>query len=155
MPYVGLGSLLPDVAARETRVARSQGEGGLPAGEYAFVELFCDEAHCDCRRTFIQVWGPSSAKNPEARRLATISYGWESEDFYRRWAKYPLDAEELAELKGPALISTDSQSQLAPLLLRMFQHLLLDEAYARRLVRHDEMFQAAAFARRTSGEDLS
>jgi len=28
---------------------------GIPDGEYGFVELYCDEPDCDCRRVVIDI----------------------------------------------------------------------------------------------------
>ncbi|MBA3441078.1 MAG: hypothetical protein H0T92_14530 [Pyrinomonadaceae bacterium] len=39
-----------DLAWQETRTITVCGRDELPDGEYAFVESYCDEASCDCRR---------------------------------------------------------------------------------------------------------
>jgi len=28
----------------------------MPVGHYAFVEFYCEEEDCDCRRVLLQVW---------------------------------------------------------------------------------------------------
>ena len=73
------------------------------SGTYGFVEMFCNDERCDCRGAFIQVLVDVSPRLGDNRPLATISFGWEDESFYRKWASFPLSNEELAELKGPAL----------------------------------------------------
>jgi hypothetical protein len=46
----------PDVAARETRVLTSlYTQDGIPAGSFGFLELYCDDPACDCRRVLLQV----------------------------------------------------------------------------------------------------
>ena len=75
-------SRFPELAARETRTIKLlEPHAGLPAGEYGFLELYCNEPTCDCRRVLFQV---CRADRPN-KVLATINYGWESEDFYAQW----------------------------------------------------------------------
>jgi hypothetical protein len=52
MPYVLLHNYFPELAGRETRsVTVPPGSPlGLPPGEYGFLETYCDEPGCDCRR---------------------------------------------------------------------------------------------------------
>jgi hypothetical protein len=50
-------SRLPELAAHETRgVVILPGQLGVPVGHYAFVEFYCEEEDCDCRRVLLQVW---------------------------------------------------------------------------------------------------
>jgi hypothetical protein len=42
--------------------------------------LYCDEPGCDCRRVTINVLRPETGWG---KVWATISYGWESTDFYK------------------------------------------------------------------------
>ena len=68
-------SRFPELAARETRTIRLlEPHAALPAGEYGFLELYCNEPTCDCRRVLFQV---CRADLPN-KVLATINYGWES-----------------------------------------------------------------------------
>ena len=49
-------SRFPQTAARETRSLHVVGTGGpLPPGEYGYLEFYCDEPACDCRRVLLQV----------------------------------------------------------------------------------------------------
>ncbi len=43
---------------------------------------YCNEIDCDCRRVLIQVLSPNTDDKP----WATIGYGWESPEFYHKWA---------------------------------------------------------------------
>ena len=58
MPFVPLYALFPEVAERETRVLTVPPgtDIGLPPAEYSFIEMFCDEKACDCRRAFFTVF---------------------------------------------------------------------------------------------------
>src|SRR5439155_4036687 len=79
-------SLLPEIAQREVRcihLGAAPGESpdsGLSAGEYAFVEFYCEDLDCDCRRVFIEV----IARHQQDQVLASINYGWDEESFYRK-----------------------------------------------------------------------
>lgn len=140
MPFVQLASRFPEIAASETRTVTVLGaDEELPRGTYGFLESFCDEEGCDCRRAFITVVLAGNARET----LATISYGWEKESFYRAWASFPLSKEDLEELKGPGLVRFAQQSQHAPALLQYFKMLVNDAAYRERIVRHYQLFRDA------------
>jgi len=133
-----------DLAFREMRSATVRGWQGLPDGEYGFLESYCDEQGCDCRRVIINVI-PAHAP---AQILATINYGWEEQAFYDRWMRAP----ELArECKGPVLDALNTQSQYAPALLRLFETVLQDEAYVRRLASHYALFKGKDRGRKATG----
>jgi hypothetical protein len=142
MPFAPFFELFPEVAPRETRSITISRMGDLPRGTYRFIELFCNEDGCDCRRVFIHAFGqdtpPSGALGP---LLATISFGWEERSFYRKWASFPLSTEDLNELKGPALVRMTPQSEYAPALLRHFKTFVQDDAYVARIVRHYQMYR--------------
>lgn len=57
MPYELLYNRLPKIAERETRniIITEDSDLGLPAGQYGFLEMFCNEPGCDCRRVFFHV----------------------------------------------------------------------------------------------------
>ncbi len=126
-----------DVAEKETRSLWIPGADGAPAEGFAFVEMFCNEAGCDCRRVVLQVL---AAEDPSLL-LAQISYGWEPEGFYRKWASFPLSKEDLAELKGPDLMRLVAQSDRAEEMLSLSRTLLSDERYVARLVLHYHLFR--------------
>jgi hypothetical protein len=109
----------------------------LPSAQYSFIEMFCDEPGCDCRRVFFTV--VSSADNATK---AVIAWGWETPAFYRKWLGMG-DPDIIRDLKGPVLNLTSPQSNLAPALLKLFQNVLLqDSAYIERVKRHYDMFRA-------------
>ena len=124
-----------DVGVRETRSLIVAGQENLPDGEFAFIEMYCDERGCDCRRVIISVIRPETG----FRRIwATIGYGWDSLDFYRRWGGPGNDP---VEMKGPYLDPLNSQSELSPALLDLFQTLLHSPDYVERLKRHYAIFR--------------
>ena len=139
MPYVSFHSFFPEVAERETRniMLFRRSDAGLPAGDYGFLEMFCDERGCDCRRVFFCVIS-ERRKDVEA----VIAYGWESREFYSRWMRSG-DPQDIAMLQGPILNLCSPQSALAPAILDLFQTTLLpDRDYMDRVKRHYGMFRA-------------
>ena len=143
-------SRFPELAAHETRaITLLEPHAGLPAGEYGFLELYCDEPACDCRRVLVQV---RPADRPD-NILATINYGWESEGFYARWLHG--DRESARELASASLDPLNPQSRFSLVLLELFRGIILrDQAYIARLRRHYRMFKRAqrAAAPRPPGE---
>ncbi|WP_169433305.1 hypothetical protein [Lewinella cohaerens] len=78
MPYLPFYNLCPETAIEETRVITildRDNDFSLPVGEYAFIELFCDE--CDCRRVFLKVL-------LDQKEVANIVYGWGKLSYYKR-----------------------------------------------------------------------
>ncbi|MCI5122935.1 MAG: hypothetical protein D3925_00275 [Candidatus Electrothrix sp. AR5] len=145
MPYSFFHSRLPKVAERETRSVTlfDHSEFNLPPADYAFLEMFCDEPDCDCRRVFFSV---ISSRDEEIK--AVIAWGWEDQVFYTTWLR-DSDPNVIKELMGPALNSASPQSDLAPALLKVFQEVLLpDTAYVERVKRHYAMFRATVDKKR-------
>ncbi len=129
--------LCPETAIRETRTIITFKQSLLPDDEYGFVDFYCDEPDCDCRRSTIQV----RAKNQGL--VATLSYGWESLEFYEKWYRAPSE-----EITGVTLAPTMPQSKYADKLLELFKETLLnDPEYASRFPRHYRQFKAAITAK--------
>jgi hypothetical protein len=126
------------VAEQETRTlsilpgARSS----LPVGDYGFLEMFCDERGCDCRRVFFSV---VSAARQEIE--AVIAWGWENPEFYAAWMQ-DTDPQVVAHLKGPVLNVGSPASVLAPALLELTRTVLLQDVhYIERIKRHYHLFR--------------
>lgn len=135
MPYAAFFEFYPDVAENETRVLTLLGrsEYGLPPDEYAFIEMFCDEPGCDCRRVFFHV------QSEKHGNVATIAYGWESREFYVKWFGRN-DKSTIDELVGPFLNLASPQSKYANALLNVVKEILLtDRAYVDRIKKHYSM----------------
>jgi hypothetical protein len=135
MAYIPFHDICPRIAEKETRVItilHNGNEFGLPIGDFAFVELFCDE--CDCRRVFLQVF-------MNQKMVANIAYGWESLAFYRKEFK-GFDEKEIIELKGPTLDPFQYQSEISSGVFELFNKMLfLDKAYLARIERHYNQFK--------------
>jgi hypothetical protein len=133
MAMVPFFTRFPDLAAEETRTITLQATlDGIPPGEYAFMEMFCDEPGCDCRRVHLLVISPP----PSQQVWANINYGWEPAAFYEQWSRAKF------RQPNPFLDPINPQSDQAPALLALFEELCLtDEGYVRRLARHYELFK--------------
>jgi hypothetical protein len=113
--------IIPDVGIRETRTVHVlQGQPGLPADDYAFMELYCVDPKCDCRRVLIHVLSRSAVAP-----VATICHAFE-----------PPKPDALVP-EQTFLDPLNSQSDRSEALLRLFLEVLVeDEYYRRRLERH-------------------
>lgn len=151
--YEQLYHILPEVAMKETRsiTVPPHNQFGVPTGEYGFVELYCTDADCDCRRVCIAV--RSKATNST---VAVIFYGWESLDYYTKWFNKgkkiplnemePLDQAAVHYMHGIHLSNSDHQSEIAPVMLKMLESYLREEkTYAKRLKRHYDLVRAKVY----------
>ena len=134
-------SLLPELAQREVRCVHigaspdAASESALPADEYAYLEFYCEDLTCDCRRVFLQV----IAKGQSGKVFASIGYGWEKESFYRK--RMPWDPDEAKGTVSGELDPLNEQSEFAEVFLDLFQRVVLDEPYRLRLRRHYRLFR--------------
>jgi len=139
MHYQSFHDLLPAIAEKETRTITvfKNNDLGLPADEYGFVELFCNNKKCDCRRVFFEVFSRNRNQSE-----AVICWGWENAAFYKKWMGGYIDKQMLTELIGPSLNFSSPQSPLAQALLNLFSKILLkDEVYINRVRNHYNMFK--------------
>ena len=111
MPMTPFVERFPDLGQQETRFLIVAPSPELPGGKYAFIEMYCDEPGCDCRRVTINVLREDLGWR---KVWATISYGWERVDFYRKWGGAHSDP---VEMKGPILDPLNPQTRYAPILL--------------------------------------
>jgi hypothetical protein len=131
--------ICPETARRDTRSVHVNGMPPVPDDEYGFLDFYCQDLNCDCRRSVIQVL---SRKNGI---VATFNYGWESADFYTRWMRG--NAEEAEEMAGLTLEPFGEQSPFSAYLLALFESMLEDPEYASRFPRHYLEFKNAIRAK--------
>lgn len=123
----------PTLTASELRtITVSEGADlPVPADCYAFLELYCEDRGCDCRRVTIAV----IAERKRAP-VAYINLGFDSSD----------------AMAGPFLDPLNPQASYAAALLRFFTDMLNDDPkYLRRLQRHYVMFKERCEGRRYAG----
>lgn len=109
----------PEVAKAETRSLHIVEDlNGLPPGEYGFVESYCTDPKCDCRRVLLHVL------RPEEGMVAVVSYGFDPG----------------APMRGPFLDPLHPRPAYGEALLKAVREVLLaDPAYLARLERHYTM----------------
>jgi hypothetical protein len=132
--------LFPDIGLNETRsvVILPGTDEKLPPDEYGFLESYCNDPGCDCRRVYFNVITPTSSAP-----LAVISWGWEDLEFYRKWSKFSPD-DISKERRGPILAPMAPTTPLSEPLLALFEEVLLqDPAFIERIKRHYAMFRKA------------
>jgi hypothetical protein len=134
-------SVFRELAQREVRCVRlgpaadPVPEPGLLADEYIYLEFYCEDLDCDCRRVFLQV----IAKGQPGKVFASIAYGWEKESFYRK--RMPWAPDEAKGTVRGELDPLNEQSEFAEDFLDLFQRVVLDEPYRLRLRRHYQLFR--------------
>jgi len=147
---IPFGKRFPGLAERETRTVTFLSEcndWNLPAGKYAFLESYCGDRKCDCRRVFINVGylERSPAGKEKVRILATIGYGWDTLDYYSKWfgrGKFTPDEELVREFKGPILEIGGVYSEHSEKLLKFFKEVMLNDAvFIQRLKKHYKLFK--------------
>jgi hypothetical protein len=137
MAHTAFGEFFPEIAGKETRVVTiiDERKTGLPPGTYGLLELYCTDQDCDCRNVYIQV-----VREDFPGPIATITYGWESLAYYKKWMGGHESDEILSDFKGPSLAMGARQSQFAAALLCIFSEIVqTDKAYTDRLQRHYQM----------------
>jgi hypothetical protein len=135
MPMTLFVDRFQELGRAETRTLIVSGYPDLPDGEYGFFELYCDEPGCNCGRVTINVLRPDTGWH---KVWATISYGFESLDFYRKWSSF----QDPREMQGPTLDTLNAQTKYSPVLLELFRWILKSPGYVDRLKRHYQMFRA-------------
>jgi hypothetical protein len=139
MPFAAFRERCPEVASRETRTISvlPAAQLGVPAGDYHFIEMFCDEPGCDCRRVFFTV-----LSSTQKQVQAVIAWGWEERAFYTRWLGIN-DPGMAREMQGPILNLASPQSEHAEALLELARKMLLaDPVYVERIKRHYALFRS-------------
>jgi hypothetical protein len=150
MPYEPFYERFKEIAMKETRSITIHNNPELPDDDYGFLEAYCNDENCDCRRVFFNV---ISRKRGEI--VAVIAYGWEDSEFYTRWYRQN-DPQIIREMQGPMLNPSSKQSGLAPALLNLVRNTLLkDPAYKDRLKRHYWMFKEKVDPKHFKASDIS
>lgn len=133
---IAFNSKFPQIAEKETRsITILDNSYGLENGQYFFIELFCTDRTCDCRRAMVKVIGPGG------KFFATLSYGWESLEFYTQWMFG--DSSISDTIVGTQLYSLAPQTKDSNQFLDFFKAMLEDVQYANRIKRHYELFKKA------------
>lgn len=80
-------------------------------GRYRVVDLYCQAPSCNCHKVSLMFL------DQHQKVCATVSYGWKSKTFYRKWG---LDKDASQSLTDGFLDPWAQQSEHAPLFLKAF-----------------------------------
>ncbi|CAN5855971.1 hypothetical protein BH11VER1_BH11VER1_19420 [soil metagenome] len=117
--FIPAGEILgPECLVRTVVIAD---DPHLPSGAYTFLDTYCTDNTCDCRKTMIQIFH-------EKKHVSTVSYGWESPKFYLRWLKNTNDRELAEEMSGLS-IDYSSPDLVSPKGILLLMNHLLDEKW--------------------------
>jgi hypothetical protein len=113
--FIPAGELLgPECQVRTITLAN---DPHLPSGEYTFIDTYCTDNTCDCRKTIIQIFH-------DEKLVSIVSYGWESPKFYLRWLGSTRDVELAKEMSG-VTIDPSSPDLVSPQgILLLVKHLM-------------------------------
>lgn len=118
-PFIPAGEILgPDCRIRTTTISS---DPYLPSGEYTFIDTYCTDKTCDCRKTIIQILHNS-------KLVSIVSFGWESPQFYLRWLNSSKELELAKEMSGVSIDPSSPNLVSAKGILLFINH-LMDEKW--------------------------
>jgi hypothetical protein len=133
MEFIAAGEIIGEAhQVRSVVIAQSP---QLPDGEYSFIDMYCSDSGCDCRKTMIQVLH-------NGKHVSTINYGWEPAGFYKKWMGtssadnlFPSMSGVTIDLTSPNLVSEQG-------MLELF-NTLLNDIWIAKFKRHYKEVKAA------------
>ncbi len=126
MEFVPAGDIIG--VAHQVRTVSLADSRQLPDGDYRFVDMYCTDPSCDCRKTMILVY-----RNDVL--VSTINFGWESRDFYQQWMGCTKEDEIIPEMAG-ATIDINSPDGVSPRGMLAFFNALLDDKWIGKFKTH-------------------
>lgn len=118
-PFIPAGELLgPDCQIRSVTLAN---DPYLPPGEYDFIDMYCSDNTCDCRKTIIQIFH-------DKKLVSIVNFGWESPKFYLRWLNSAQDVELAKEMSGLS-IDFSSPDLVSPKGILLLVNHLMDQEW--------------------------
>ena len=121
MEFVPAGEIIG--ASHQVRTVGLRDSRQLPDGDYRFVDMYCSDPSCDCRKTMILVYRDDV-------HVSTISFGWEPRSFYQEWMG-SKDDPVAGEMSGASIDITSPDGVPAKGMLAFFMALLDDNWIAR------------------------
>ena len=127
MGLIGFHLLFPDEAENECRTVIPVGRADLPDRTFAFLEAYCADPECDCRRVMLNVIDAETHN-----QVATLNYAFEP-------PKSPFEDE------GQIFLDPlNPQTAISPAFLELTADMMTrDRGYHERLVRHYTMWKSA------------
>jgi len=137
MDFIPFYKCFPDIALRETYILTvSKNDAEVPEGDYFVIENYCLDKTCDCCKVMINV----IPKNSKHDIFATIGFGWESLEFYRKWAYG--DNEIAIMMEGTHVEIGGIQSKYTRFFLEQLNLIILqDKDFTGMIKRHYRLFK--------------
>ena len=112
----------------------------MPLGQYGFVQMYCDDLRCDCRRVLFHVM-------KDDVRHALVGYGWDNVEFYRKWFRGNATKRKIEMFMGPALHDGICDFVYSALFVNIVNEMLSDIKYKNRIIQNYKLFRNMLKAR--------
>jgi hypothetical protein len=133
MEFIPAGEVIGEAhQVRSVQIAQSP---LLPDGEYSFIDMYCSDPSCDCRKTMIQVIH-------NGRLVSIINYGWESAAFYKKWMGNSAEDNSFPAMNGASIDISSPNLVNKEAVLGLF-HALLNDMWIAKFKRHYKEVKAA------------
>jgi len=136
MESAPFAKIVPEIGLDETREVEVIVDCFVPKDVYGFVEMYCMDPDCDCRKVILQIF---SIKNNKF--IASIDYGWESREFYAKWLSVRPDSKIIDRLVNPSLNPLGPTSSIANGVLQLVTE-NITPFYIERLKKHYKLFKS-------------
>lgn len=117
MEFIPAGEIIG--AAHQVRTVSIKLSPQLPDGEYSFIDMYCADPGCDCRKTMIQVMH-------KGELVSVINYGWEPAPFYEKWMGSSATENPISTMHGASIDITSPDLVSRGGILALFNALLND-----------------------------
>ena len=134
MEFIPAGEVIGE--AHQVRSVGIRKSPQLPDGEYTFIDMYCSDPRCDCRKTMIQIMHGG-------RLVSIINFGWESPAFYENWMGKSAKGHAMPEMHDASIDITSPNIVSQHGVLALF-NALLDDMWVAKFKRHYAKVKAAA-----------
>ena len=117
MEFIPAGEIIGE--AHQVRTVSIAKSPQLPDGEYSFIDMYCADPGCDCRKTMIQVMH-------NGKFVSVINYGWEPDTFYKNWMGSSAEGSPMPQMHGASIDITSPDLVNRKGMLSLFNALLND-----------------------------
>lgn len=130
-PFLPAGEFIGD--KHQVRAITITDNPMLPSGAYSFIDFYCTDKDCDCRKAIIFVYH-------QDQHVSTVNYGWENEKFHTDWMGAGDHDEVAREMSGLSL-DWGSPDRVSPEgILNLMKH-LMDEKWTSTLKNHYKLMR--------------
>ncbi len=130
MEFIPAGEIIGE--AHQVRTVSIKQSPQLPDGEYSFIDSYCTDLGCDCRKAMIQVLH-------NGKLVSVINYGWESAKFYENWMGNSAKDNSMPKMHGASIDITSPDHISTDGILALFNALLNDIWIAKFKRHYDEV----------------